>query len=220
MSAMACLWFAWESHFACTDLPSDVPRVILGNVALVGGFHGAPVPAAQPKANRSRGPAKVEPGPQTSLPAGRGRSKGRKNISRLLRKTCQVHLQLTRQCRHRLQLLLHFLCRAATTAVRAAVLHHRALARSVLMKRAVLSFSMCVALVTFLPTSADPLDSDERCVDAHCRRQNHVPATPWCHVYIELWLPPREGYRASALFLRPLCRAVLSLCWCRGSVPM
>ena len=70
-SAIACLRIPWESHTACSGLPCDVPGVLLGDVAPVGGpDHGAPGTAAQPKANRSRGAAsaKVEPGHE---PAGR-----------------------------------------------------------------------------------------------------------------------------------------------------
>ena len=44
------------------------------------------------------------------------------------------------------------LCRAATMAVRAAALHHRPPAWADLMKSAILTYSICFALVTFLPT--------------------------------------------------------------------
>ena len=77
--AVACLRIAAESHTACNGLPCDVPWVIHGKVAPVGfPGHGAPGLAAQPKANRGRGAAsaKVEPGLQPSMPAGRGRGKG------------------------------------------------------------------------------------------------------------------------------------------------
>ena len=50
-----------------------------------------------------------------------------------------------------------WLCRAATVAVRAAALHHRALTWAYLMKCAILPYSICLALVTPLPTALTKL---------------------------------------------------------------
>ena len=177
-SAIACLRNAWESHTACAGLPCDVPGVILGNVAPVAfPDHGAPGPEAQPKANRSRraASAKDEPGPQTSLPAGRGRGRGgktsrRKGRGRLASEDLSgaptADLTL---CRHQLKLLLHLLCRAAPMAVRAEVLHHRAPAWADLMKSAILTNSICIALVTFLPTMLTHL------ICSNCLKTAYLP---------------------------------------------
>ena len=101
MSAIACLRIAWESLAASTGLPCVVPGVAFGNVAVVE-FPDHDASGLQPRSKQTGAEELSVPKLSLALTisARRGEAEGATYLEAnggddLLRKTCQVHLQLT-----------------------------------------------------------------------------------------------------------------------------